>query len=222
MEKHKPDSNEYEDIEDCIIAIDDDFKFQFDSEKLKACSNFEELIDLAVSNIDLEHLDDCTSQQAFYKVRKTISETKKADAKLIKHDSKLLDFFSEKKLNSEINEFEQNLGIKLGLVEPVSGVFYVAIVGILLGIAALFFNLVIGISVLLVSFLGLKLSYTFSKRLVVKTIRDLVKKMTTEHYTKVRTYPETVNRNELSDIFWNYFSFYLNTKKEDLNKYRFN
>jgi len=61
-----------EDISDTLAKIENSFGIKFGKTELAKTMTFGELCDIICSRIELEHSDDCTTQQAFYKIRQSI------------------------------------------------------------------------------------------------------------------------------------------------------
>ena len=89
----KLDVDELENIEDAIPAIEKMFQIKFHVEDYKGLSTFSDLCDLIISKIELPHLDSCTSQQAFYKVRQAIYSLGLHEVGQLNIDSKLSEIF---------------------------------------------------------------------------------------------------------------------------------
>jgi hypothetical protein len=64
-----------EDIEDVLRLVEKSYNLKFESNELAHIRTFGELSDHIVSKINLDYRDDCTDQQAFYKLRNAIANT---------------------------------------------------------------------------------------------------------------------------------------------------
>lgn len=61
-----------EDIIDLLSIIEESFKINFSQDELLYISTFGELCDHIKKKIKLDHSNDCTTQQAFYKLRNAL------------------------------------------------------------------------------------------------------------------------------------------------------
>ena len=212
---------DYENIEDYLRHLEKEYDFKFENNELENVSNIDELVGLAVAKVKLENVDSCTKQQAFYKLRKAIAETKNIDKKQILLNTKISDIYSEKTLYRDIKELEKSIGFNLGIIEPSKVLLYVFYGTLAISLLLLFLAFKTGVAVLVLSIIFLKLSYKFSKQLNVKTIRELTIKISNENYLKVRSQKNSVNKNELAEVFWHELSYYLNSEKAELQKVEF-
>ena len=80
--------------------------------------NFGELCDHIANKIQLDNSDNCTSQQAFYKLRDTISSTLQIDKKTISTDLSLPDLLPRESRRSRTKKLEQQLGFKIHILRP--------------------------------------------------------------------------------------------------------
>ena len=64
-----------EEIEDLLLKVETSFDIRFADNELKGITTFGELCDIIENKIQLENSNDCTTQQAFYKLRDALTET---------------------------------------------------------------------------------------------------------------------------------------------------
>ena len=76
MENNKLKDFEIEELEFMIPQIEKMYNFEFEKDETYTVNNFEELCELIIEKINLKNVDSCTSQQAFYKLRNSLIETK--------------------------------------------------------------------------------------------------------------------------------------------------
>lgn len=78
-----------DDISDVLIKIEKSFGFRFGDTELKDVKTFGELCDIITSKVPGENSSDCTTQQAFYKVRNAIADVLLLDKASLTPDSDL-------------------------------------------------------------------------------------------------------------------------------------
>ena len=79
-----------EDLEELLKKVEASFDIKFGAAELANISTFGQLCNHISNKIQLEHFNDCTSQQAFYKLRDSISSTLQIDNKSISTDFKFV------------------------------------------------------------------------------------------------------------------------------------
>src|SRR5690606_561095 len=85
-----------DDISDLLVKVETSFDIKFVSDELVHITTFGQLCDHIANKIQLDNSDDCTSQQAFYKIRDAISSTLQIDKKTITTNFSLIDIFPRK------------------------------------------------------------------------------------------------------------------------------
>ena len=137
---YKLDNVDPDDISDVLIKVEKSFKIKFGSNELKDVNTFGELCDIIVSKIDVQERDDCTSQQAFYKLREAISRTLEIDKSEIHSHIKLSVLFPKTTRRQKIKQVERSLGFSLKILRPkhaITGFFSILFI---VSLIALFVN----------------------------------------------------------------------------------
>lgn len=88
-----------EDIEVLLLKVEDSFDIKFAESELEYVRTFGEMCDYIRKKIQLDHVDNCTTQQAFYKLRKVISKALSIDK--IKPDTLITEILSRKTKKKE-------------------------------------------------------------------------------------------------------------------------
>ncbi|PQJ80031.1 hypothetical protein [Polaribacter porphyrae] len=207
-----------EDIEDVIVKIEKSFQIQFENNELKEVKTFGDLCYAFKMKIDLKNSDDCTSQQAFYKLRKAISETTIINKDQINQDINLETLFPKKRRRRNIKKLEKNLGFQLSILSPkqstingISCLFFVFFI-------TLFFSWKIGVLGIIIALFSFVFAYKTANTLNVKTIKDLIYKTKKENYLNARRNKKTFNKKEIDTIIIDLFSDYLDLDKKLLTK----
>ena len=216
MNPKKLDIYEVEDIEDLIPEIEKMYNFTFENHELENVTNFDEFAELIIEKIDLENVESCTTQQAFYKLRKSISELGILEKNKLNTETKLKEIFPRKNRREIVKSLEENIGFKLNIINPplilINSLLVFGIVSFIL----LFIFLKIGIIGFGITILGFYLSLKFGKEIQLNSVRELVAKITTENYLNLRTESNTINRKELKKVILEWVSENSGIKKEKL------
>ena len=216
MTDYKLDNIDPEDIEDLLVKVEKSFNIKFVGNELVGLSTFGEVCDHITNKIELDHSDNCTKQQAFYKLRNAISSTLNIDN--IKTDTHLAEILPRQNRISAVRQIENKLGFKLSFLRPthfVSGTF---IIVLLASIVGLFINWKFGLSGLLLSIAGLHIAYKFGKEIDLKTVGELTEKMARENYLKSRRNSKTFNKKEIENVLREWFSKDLDLDKTALTR----
>ena len=216
MNPKKLDNYEVENIEDLIPEIEKMYNFTFENDELENVTNFNQFAELIIEKIDLENVESCTTQQAFYKLRKSISELGILEKNKLNTETKLKEIFPRKNRREIVKSLEENIGFKLNIIKPplilINSLLVFGIVSFIL----LFIFLKIGIIGFGITILGFYLSLKFGKEIQLNSIRELVAKITTENYLNLRTESNTINRKELKKVILEWVSENSGIKKEKL------
>lgn len=208
-----------EDIEDFLIKVETSFDIKFVAKELVHIKNFGELCDHITNKIQLENSNDCTSQQAFYKLRDAISTTQNIVPKTIATDNLLADFLPEKSRRTVTKKWENHLGFKLNILQPPLWVMRAVGVVFIGSFVGLFFFWQVGASGLAVSAALLWILNKNGNELTVKTVGQLAEKMSRENYLKSRRNSKTFNKQEIEKILIDWLSHDFNIDKSELPRH---
>ena len=209
---------EWEEVGDVLVIIEQSFNISFEDQDFINLKTFGDLCDLVHDKIVLEHRDDCTSQQAFYKLKKALAATFDVDQKNIVPGTLLSEIIPYKYRIDKVKVLEQKLEMKLMLLSP--PVWLSVGLLILLGFSflAFFLSWKIAVAGLAFSFAGFWISAKLGKEIEVLTVGDLVSKITSEHYLKSRSISNTINRNELEGAIRSLFIEHLGLDSGQLDR----
>lgn len=207
-----------DDIRDLLVKVEKSFDIKFGDTELMQISTFGELCDHIASKIQLNNSDDCTSQQAFYKLRDTISTTLQIDNKTISTNYSLADLLPRQSRHSRTKKIEKELGFKLNILRPPHWVTGTLVVILLASLVGLFFNWQIGLLGLVVSIAGLWFANKIGNELDLQTVGQVAEKMKRENYLKSRRNPKTFNKKEIEKVLTDWFSNDLDVDKSKLTR----
>lgn len=213
---YKLDPYEIEEIEYCIPQIEQMYQFKFDDGELESVKNFEEFCDLIIEKVNLENVETCTSQQAFYKLRDSLIKTKLIEKENFRVDTELKTIFPRKDRKKLVALVENEIKLKFNIIKAPD---FITISLLVLGIISfilLFFYFIIGFLGIATSIFGFYLCKWFGNELELKTVKELVEKITTENYLAVRTDKNTINKSELKKILTDLVSENSGIEKEKL------
>ena len=204
-----------EDIEDLLFMIENSFDIKFGDAEI---TTFGELCDHIANKIQLEHSEDCTTQQAFYKLRDAISSKFKIDSKIISTDFPLIDLFPRKKRRTMIAELDKYLGFQLDILRPPHWITIILVVLFFASLVGLFFSWQMGLLGLIISIGGIRFSTKYGNKLKVKTVGQIAEKMTRENYLKSRRNSSTFDKEEVEKVLTDWFCSDLYLDRDKLTR----
>jgi len=186
-----------EDISDVLVKIGKSFGVELRTDTFKKTRTFGDLCDIVSSMIDLEDADDCTTQQAFYKIRKSIADIECLGKNTITPNSDLETLFPRKGRRQAIFQVRKESGLSLKILEPKKWIGILLFLGLLASLVELFFNWKYGLPGLGTIIIGYQLANWFGKEFRVKTAGEAAAMSARENYLKSRRNRQTVNRQEI-------------------------
>lgn len=207
-----------EDVSDVLELIEKRLNIRFGDNELEEVKTFGELCDIILSKINLPQKDDCTSQQAFYKLRKAIAENIAIDKSLIKPKSILLELFSNNIPLDKIRSIENSLGFRLNILRIKRSVILIISIGIVLALLGAFVNVMYGVIVAAFVLVYIAVTANKIKAFKVATVGDVVEIMTRDNYFKSRRDVGTINRKEVRKLLERYFLENLATDLKEINR----
>ena len=207
-----------EDIEDAFIKVGKSFGIRLLRTTLEHAKTFGDVCDAIESQLNFADKDDCTAQQAFYKIRKAISEVQHIDEKSVKLESELKTIFPRLTRIRDIKRFKRNIGIPVKFLDIKNWLEVVLLFGILISLISIFFNWRIGVVSLASLLMFRNILSRFSKELRISTVRELVELISREHYYLARRHRGSFNSNEVAATIQKMFMADLFLKKEVLTR----
>ena len=207
-----------EDVGDVLKKVEKYFGFKFGDTELKDVKTFGELCDIITYKVQGDSTNDCTTQQAFYKLKTAISVTTTFPKKEITVDTNLKQLFPRKLSRRQVNALDKELGFRTDFLRPkhwvplsLEFVFFASLIGLYFSWQAGLFGITFSISAMTVAF-------KFGNELDLTTVGELAEKMSREHYRKVRRNPSSVNRKEVVQKIKELFMKELNLEELDLKR----
>lgn len=207
-----------EDLEDLIIKIESSFGIFYEDQELAHIKTFGGLCDNIKGKIKLDKKDDCTTQQAFYKLKDALTNTITINPLEITPKAKLNKIFPRKNRISNIKLLEKNIGFKLNILEAPDYIIITLLILFTVSLIGFFFDWKIPLIGIVTSIFGFWLSGKIGKELCIDTVGELAEKMTQENYLKARRNSNTFNENEIEKLMTDFFSNSLYLDKSKLTR----
>jgi hypothetical protein len=207
-----------EDIGDILVRLEKSFGIKYRDAAFNEAKTFGDICDIIEQHIGFEHQDTCTTQQAFYKVRRAISNIRQIDEKTIELDTELKDVFPSQHRKQQIKELQKQLNIKLDILRMKEWWVWTIFVGFVSSFVTFFFDWRLALSGVTFFYLLSRIAGVFSKELDIRTVQQLTEKITRDNYLEVRRRKGTVNKNEIFKTIQDTFSTDLGLDKSLLTR----
>ncbi len=194
---------EYFDLVDFINRVERSFNIKLEDNELSTLSTVGEICAHIVNKIELEDTHDCTSQQAFYKLRESVSKVLQIDKRSIAPQTLLTDILPKSNRRSMVKQIEANLGFDIYVLRAPYWVSVILAATFVASLIILFFNWKIGVVGVIISIIWFKMNLLVANVLDMKTVGEVAQRMTIENYIKSRRNPNTFNKKELEGILMN-------------------
>src|SRR5919202_3649489 len=186
-----------EDLMDVAVKIEKSYQVDFELGNAEFIRTFGDLTDWVTRVMPQPDTDDCTTQQAFYKVRTAFSEVLEMDKAKIHPNTELESIFDRKTRRARVAEIEQKLSIKFDILKSKAFVQNTFIILLLTTLGLLFFRPLYGLMGIAICFCIVMLIKRTQKEFSVKTVGQLTEKVVRENYLLSRRDPSRVNRLEI-------------------------
>lgn len=194
-----------EDVSDTLVKLQRSLGFTFSHDELAKVTTYGELSHLVHAKLQDRHINDCSTQQAFYKARQAIINITSVTAPLTPA-SRMETIFPKKGRRRTIRLLHRNLGFKPHILTPPVWLTNALGIAALLSIIALFIDWRYGLSTLIISIIGSCLAERFGKNFDTLTLGELANVMVRDHYMEARRYPGTLNRSEIGMVIKQLFT----------------
>lgn len=215
----KLDNYEDENIFDVVLKLEKSFGLKFEKDAFNNVKTFGDLCDVFTDSLHGENSDDCSNQQAFYKVRSAIAATQFIDKNSISLDTKLQDIFPRHNRRLQIKKLQDELGITLNILDIKSWLGWTIFNGIVASLITCFFKWQFALTGLLFFIaVGWTANKFFATEFELATVRQLTEKLARENYVDIRRTKGTINRQEILKIIIDSFSNDLDIDKAYLTR----
>ena len=196
-----------DDISEVLGKIEKSFAFTFEKGDLASTKTFGDLSDLVLKKVGDVYSNDCTTQQAFYKIRGALLSTLKVRKETITPLTTLAELFPDKNRRIKIKEFENALGFCTDILEIKEWQKWLLFLGVCVSLTMFFIKLewaLAGLCIFLL--LGWIIQKLFATELKNQHVGELASKLTKEKYAAVRRTAFTVNKDEVIQTVRQLFS----------------
>ncbi|WP_339839689.1 hypothetical protein [uncultured Flavobacterium sp.] len=194
--KSKEINSDIEDIEDVLKKIEKSYNIVFLPNELRKLKTFGEISNLVISKINLEEENDCSSQQAFYKLKNAIAKVTDTLETEISPSTTLEKLFPRNRRN-KILLIEKDLNLNLKAFSVSKVIVFTLFILLIISIAMIFINLKYSLYGILLTIILMKISDKTSTKFSVTTVGELSTNMMLENYIETRRNSKSFNKNEI-------------------------
>lgn len=206
------------DISDVLVKVEKSFGFKFGATELKDTKTFGELCDIITRKVQGDNSNDCTTQQAFYKLRNAIADTLLINKDGITPDTDLQMLFPKNIRRQSFKTINKVLGFKTNVLRPrhsITGTLAIIFIASLIGLFAFWQAGLIGMTF---SIIAMTISNKLGNELDLLTVEQFADKLSREHYLKSRRISATVNKNEVAQKIKDLFIADLGLEEHQLTR----
>lgn len=183
------------DIHNIVLKVEKSFGIQFESNELETVSTFGQFCDAVAKKIQLTSVSDCTSQQAFYKLRQALVLYRPSCTITPKTCLKLV--VPNKRRRQFIRSVEAELGFELDILGSPKAIATANLIVFVVSLLALWVHAAAGLIGICISIMSMVYADEYGTTLRVETVGQVVERMTRSHYIKSRRNPATANQIEM-------------------------
>jgi len=207
-----------EDISDVLVKVEKSFGFKFGDTELKDTKTFGELCDIIISKVQGDNSNDCTTQQAFYKLRNAIADTLLIDKNGITPDTDLQKLFPKIIRRQSLKAIDEHLGFKTKILRPKHSITGTLAIIFIVSLIGLFVSWQAGLIGLTASIIAMTIATKLGNEIDLLTVGQFADKLSREHYLKSRRISTTVNRKEIEQKIKDLFIADLGLEEHQLTR----
>jgi hypothetical protein len=162
---------------DTLLKLEKSFGAKFADNSFRDAKNFGDICNIIESQINFTGKNDCTTQQAFYKVREAIALTQNFDESNIELQTKLEDIFPRSNRRQNVKHFQQALGFSVDILSMKNWIGWTLAAGFVVSLIAFFFSWQYAVAGLTFFTLFTWTASKFSKELNISTVGELTKQI---------------------------------------------
>ncbi len=205
-----------EDWNDVLRKVEVSYAIKFHDQELANVRTLGELLDAIGAKITGREASDCTTQQAFYRIRVALATSLNVDAASITPGTRLEDLFPRKGRRRILADLGTTTGVRLSVFRVKNWITWSLIILLVVSLAAFFWNAraaMLGLGAFTVL---TWIARATTKELAVGTIGELAERASQRAYKLMRRNYGTVNRTEVRAKLRSLFQDELGLDEHDL------
>lgn len=218
MKKEKGILSSYDslDVDEVVNTIEKTLHLKFDERDFEEVKTYGEFENLVLNKIEGTETYDCTSQQAFYKLRKILVEDFNIPFRDITPKTQLDNIFPSKDRIKKVTFLKDKLKTEINFLKPDFTLSFISVILIILSFYYFFNQFLFGLLLFGIGIFCSKIAQDYGKEFYVTNIGELSEFMVKKDYKNSRRDSETYNPKEVKDIIKEIFSDMLDIEKSKL------
>lgn len=218
MKKEKGILSSYDslDVDELIFAIEKTFHLKFDERDFEKVKTYGEFENLVLNKIEGTEAEDCTSQQAFYKLRKILVDEFNITFEKINPKTQLKEIFPPKDRIKKVSILKDKLKTEVKFLKPDFTLSLISVILIILSFYYFFNQFLLGLFLFMIGIFCVKIAQDFGKEFYAIDVGELSELMVKKDYKISRRNSETYNPKEVKEIIKDIFSDMLDIEKSKL------
>lgn len=218
MKKEKGILSSYDslDVDEVVNKIEKTLHLKFDERDFEEVKTYGEFENLVLNKIEGTEMNDCTSQQSFYKLRKILVEDFNIPFKNITPKSQLNHIFPSKNRIKNVTFLKDKLKTETNFLKPDFTLSFISAILIILSFYYFFNQFLLGLLLFVIGIFCVKIAQDFGKEFYVTNIGELSEFMVKKDYKNSRRNSETYNPREVKEIIKEIFSDMLDIETSKL------
>jgi hypothetical protein len=213
----KLDQIDPDDIGDAISDLIRSLNLKIGKDDFRDVITYGDLCERILEKVEGEEAGNCTTQQAFYKLRRAFQSSYSG---AITANTPLILLLPSGRRRMGVKKAEHQLGFKLKILSPPIYLIVLLLAAFIGSLVYVFFDWKTGLTALALSLIGFRISAILGNELDHETFGELVRDVTRRHYFLMRSDPTTVNRAEILQLIEDTFTQDLGIHKSELTKDR--
>ena len=195
-----------EDVEYLLLKVESSFGITLAENELEHIKTFGQFCDYIANKIQLDNSNDCTTQQAFYKLRSAVATTLQLDRNEIIPNLELTELLPRKNRKTLVKHLESELDFRLDILSPPDWIVSTLVVLLLCSLVGLFIKWQFGLLGLVISICGFWVSAKLGNEINFQTLGQIAEKMTRDNYLKARRNSKSFNKSEIEKVLTDLFA----------------
>jgi len=207
-----------DDVSDVMVQVVESLDIKFVKGESLVLKTFGQFCDEIYARLPKNEVSDCTTQQAFHKLRNGVCGLRNLNAADVVPDSLWEELVPRKGRRKLIKQLKQSIGVPISLLTPKGWILGTLGLAPLGAVVELIFNWRYGFAGLGVTILAFKIADALGKEFKYATFGEAAKEMAFSHYMKSRRDPGSINRQEVETLIRKHFCDWLVVKPEVLTR----
>lgn len=206
-----------EDVEDAVPEWEESLGINPPPEAYRQVRNFGDICDVVEAYMQGEAESDCTQQQAFYRLRKVVSQTFDLPVSALHPSTRWEELVKGRKRSEILQKLKIGMGVRVNLFGIPEELSYLISCAALISLCCLLISFSVGLFFSAFTTVIIFVSIQWGQKLRHKTLGDSCKELCGLHYRKMRRNPTSFNPTEVRQALHDFFTHYFDLDPQQLH-----